>query len=287
MMKVSSEVFRLQILVKGRAVQEYRGPGCNNFIEGRQGSNFELELANLTSRRILAHPTVDGLSAMTGKVASKNDSTHGYILSAFQTMRVPGWRLTDQEVARFVFAGAGGSYAEKTGHGADKGVVACTVWEEKDYVVYFNTPGAVRPDSYKPGQSPMFYDYRPPTFGRVGGIRSASCYHSRCSGQSMLGNNNVECCSAEQQPTSGEENCTGSVQNLGTGFGKKASHHVITTSFNAQEQPTCVAVIYYDDLQGLKNRGIRILDKKDSKQQDLPNPFPKDKGCVPPDGWRG
>jgi hypothetical protein len=70
MMKASSEVFRLQVLVNHKPIQEYRGPSNTTFVEGKEGSTFELELTNLTARRILVHPAVDGLSIMTGQSAS-------------------------------------------------------------------------------------------------------------------------------------------------------------------------------------------------------------------------
>lgn len=272
MMKISSEVFRLQILVNKKPVQEYRGTGGNTFVEGKHGSNFELEISNLTVRRLLVHPTVDGLSAMTGKEASKNDWEHGYVLNAFQSMRVPGWRLNDKEVAKFVFAGEGGSYAEQSGHGADRGVIACAVWEENYQFTYLTDPGKLHKESHKPAQSPLFYDYRPPTYNYGGGGRFTS--HSRS-------------CNLGEQPTAGSlgDVACYTAQNLGTGFGKKADHQVITVSFTPQqEQPNCIAVVYYDDRQGLQRRGINISKKKEHR---LPNPFPKDTGCTPPDGWQG
>jgi hypothetical protein len=76
------------------------------------------------------------------------------------------------------------------------------------------------------------------------------------------------------------------VNNLGTGFGDKASHSVTRVTFEAAStEPVTVAVIYYDDIDGLKERGIRIRRKK--KDKKLPNPFPKDNGCTPPEDWRG
>jgi len=62
-------------------------------------------------------------------------------------------------------------------------------------------------------------------------------------------------------------------------------HQVSTTTFmTATVEPFAVALIYYDDRQGLKNRGIKLDGKKSS---GLPNPFPGDRGCVPPTGWQG
>jgi len=224
-MKVSADLFQLKVLVNNRPVQEYHKDN-HTFIEGRQGSNYALQLTNLTPRRLLVHPTVDGLSVMTGKEASRNDSSHGYVLEAYTAENIPGWRLDNNEVAKFVFAGAGESYAEKRGSGENKGVIACAVWEKK---TEFATKGRI----------------------------------DRACGQSQ----GIAAC------------------NLGTGFGRAASHVVNETSFiPLTVEPGAIAVIYYDDIQGLKARGIKIATARQSTS--LPNPFPKTEvGCIPPDGW--
>ena len=52
-------------------------------------------------------------------------------------------------------------------------------------------------------------------------------------------------------------------QNLGAGFGERTEHQVTSTHFDpATEEPLCVAVIYYDDLAGLRARGIKISDEQ-------------------------
>ena len=74
-------------------------------------------------------------------------------------------------------------------------------------------------------------------------------------------------------------------QNLGAGFGERTEHQVTSTPFDlATEEPLCVAVIYYDDLAGLRAQGIKISDEQKTIGR-LPNPFPKSDGCEPPAGW--
>jgi len=253
MMKMSIPVFQLKVVINEKPIQEYHKDELT-FVEGRQGSNFELELRNLTPRRLLVHPTVDGLSAMNGKEASKNDSEHGYVLPPYCTTRIPGWRLSDKEVAAFFFAGEGKSYAEQKGGGRDKGVIACAVWEEKvpEYRIYSSHMDL----NMCRGITPL------PESATKG-----------------IGGMSVNCCT-------GEEPTAASVQNLGAGFGERTEHQVQSTTFEpATTEPTCIAVIYYDDLQGLKARGIKIQGFECGF--GLPNPFPKDRGegCEPPCDW--
>lgn len=297
MMKVSSEVFRLQVLVNGKAVQEYRGPGQNVFVEGRDGSKFELELTNLTPRRILVHPAVDGLSVMTGKPAAQNDSTDGYVLTPYQTMRVPGWRLDDKNVAQFFFAGQGNSYAEQTGQPLNKGVIACPVWEEKKDDWLYMYPPILRGN-----------------VGSTGGGGSGTFTHSSTQplniapqqvytcqvGTSQAGTlpvipdsytvtsslSSSDASGLAQESISSERKC--SVNNLGTGFGDKTKHEVVSVHFTPQDQPTCTAIIYYDTVEGLRTRGIKIQEKSAKQAPRLPDPFPKTSpktGCTPPPGW--
>ena len=303
-MQVNSSLFSAKIIINGRPAQEYRDRSGNAFVEGRKGSNFELELKNLTGRRLLIHPSVDGLSVMTGKEASRKDSTQGYVLNPWQVTLIPGWRLDDDNVAKFFFAGAGKSYAEKKGRGKDKGVIACAVWEEQTSWYWYELPpivigtiGGVIPGGtggliYRGGgthsghtinvgsvkQSPLYYD-------------SAFTPESASHGQADNSINYCASCSGEE-PTNGgiitggiTTQSLGSAQNLGTGFGAKTAHAVTATTFvPAQIEPNAVAVIYYDDLKGLQARGIKVPERKDTS---LPNPFPKDRGCEPPAGWRG
>ena len=271
-MKVSSALFQLKIIVNGKAVQEYHKDD-KTFVEGRAGSEFVLQLTNLTPRRILVHPTVDGLSAMNGKEASRNDNSNGYVLTPFAVSIIPGWRLNNSEVAKFFFAGAGESYAEKQGSGENKGVIACAIWKEshdnlmfylKEGIGVFN-PASVRGMSVncsnKP--SPTSWDKSPPA--------------TECSTSGPIIHEESYRCGVTRERA----------QNLGTGFGDAAGHLVKETHFNpATSVPAATVVIFYDDLRGLKARGIKLSSAP--KNQSLPNPFPgtRETGCTPPDDWQ-
>ena len=296
MLKVSSPLFQAQIVVKGRALQEYRDNAGRIFVEGRKGNNFSLELRNLTNRRILVHPSVDGLSVMTGELASRTDSEHGYVLEARQTLEVPGWRLNNNEVAKFFFAGEGKSYAEKKGVGKDKGVIACAVWEEAptftwrvDGPAMFHVPGGsgsgdaiLRGVTYTTTNAPNVNMDASPNVEfnssdniSFGSLDTVSCYASASTMTESA---------STMTETSDTPQAAIHAQNLGTGFGKRAEHRVHNVCFTAGTvEPISVAVIYYDDKVGLQARGIKITEKK--QDCSLPNPFPKDRSCEPPPGW--
>lgn len=286
-MKAFAPLIQLRVVVDGKRVQEYHKDD-HTFVEGRQGSSFTLALKNLTGKKILVHPTVDGLSAMTGKEASRFDNTDGYVLFPFQELDIPGWRLNDDEVARFFFAGGGGSYAEKTGKSKDKGVIACSVWEEK--VAKRQTRGILR------GASGQSWGKGGPRYG--GGRGSGQCMGFSpdedvvtCAVPAGAADVEVQtsCAIEPEMCTYGGETKSASTCNLGAGFGEATTHEVQSIYFvAATENPIATAVIYYDDAEGLQARGISL--KRHGRSHALPNPFPKDRsvdGCTPPKGWRG
>jgi len=290
MMKVNTPLVQMKILVNGRPIQEYH-KDQKVFVEGKRGSNFELSLRNLSARRILVHPTVDGLSVMTGKEASRNDHSEGYVLGPYQEMTVPGWRLDNDSVAKFFFAGGGKSYAEKTGRPLNKGVIAAAVWEAKQVEWFFHEmPSKViaNPQGISFGSSGTTNIYSNPNDQTA----AADCYYMDTLSYAGDSVSHGEKCGARNR---GEEKCSGkitlesaNVNNLGTGFGKQADHQVYTTQFTPErDEPNAIAVIYYDDVRGLRKRGIRVNKHCNQAGPNLPDPFPKDSGCKPPHGWNG
>jgi hypothetical protein len=273
MMKVSTPLIQFKVLVDGKPVQEYH-KDQSVFVEGKRGSKFDLQLTNLTSRRLLVHPTVDGLSVMTGEEAARNDSSRGYVLNGWEQATIPGWRLNAEEVARFFFAGKGKSYAEKTGRPENKGVIAAAVWEEKPAISW-----TLKRNIWMPVYDTYTYELDD---GKELFTNSSITYTESTTAD--VKPESFSCCYGGE-PTIGhlgEEK----TQNLGTGFGKATAHSVNYVHFEvSQIDPNAIAVIYYDDAVGLSKRGIKV--RKSPKQQALPNPFPKGSGCVPPPGWRG
>jgi hypothetical protein len=119
----------LRILIKGKPITEYANNG-NLFVEGREGSNFEIEFINRNPYRVEAIITVDGLSVIDGKEGGMESS--GYLVEANDTLIVPGWKVNDGAAARFVFSGKNGSYATaSTGSSRNSGVIGCMVYAER------------------------------------------------------------------------------------------------------------------------------------------------------------
>jgi hypothetical protein len=120
----------LTVKIKGRPITEYPQNG-QTFIEGRSGSEFEVVVTNHNPFRVEAVISVDGLSVIDGKEAGPGSS--GYVLNAGQQTSIPGWKLSNAQVAAFEFGakGRGTTYAEQsTGSARNVGVIGVLVYKE-------------------------------------------------------------------------------------------------------------------------------------------------------------
>lgn len=251
----------LEVRVHGNPAREYVDREGVTWVEGRKGSEYLLRVINQTYGRILVAASVDGLSVMDGKAASLH-SDQGYIIGARSNMAIPGWRLDDYSVAKFRFGGPESSYAAASGQPMDIGVIGCAVFLEQ-YV-----PPA--PSIYNgPNYGPIVHCRGMSTFGStgsrgpVGAMYAASCYNM------SAGVTPVADCASPS---------------LGTEFGEKTGHRVTEVTFVRQEPAHEVLSIRYGTKEELIRRGI---DLNQRPEVGRPNPFPADRGCVPPTGWAG
>jgi hypothetical protein len=297
--------FEIRVLVKGRPVNEYPHNG-QVFLEGRHGSNFEIEFKNLSPTRVEAVLSVDGLSVIDGKEAGPASS--GYVVDAFQTVRIPGWKLTDEQVAAFVFAGKGKSYAtQSTGSSRNNGVIGALVFAEK----------------FKPAYVPIHHQYgqlfggaqASPSIMRgmtkgiapsgasgggfshaagdswtsmsLGSADASAIYAATSSTTAALNNIIGASLSNQTQATQHVIPDIPIVQTLGTGFGQATDFATTTISFERGDM-SALLVLMYDDSRGLRARGIELNRPSRHRvaRTNEPQAFPA-MNCVPPKGWKG
>jgi len=309
--------YEVRVLVKGRPINEYSHNG-QIFIEGRDGSNFEIEFKNQSALRVEAVLSVDGLSVIDGKEAGPASS--GYVVGPFETVRIPGWKLTDEQVAAFQFAGKKGSYAaQSTGSARNTGVLGAMVFAEKRpaYVPvhhqYASIPtpiGSVTPSFGWSGGGVMLESTGGHTFG---GVMRGMSYNAAPSGGAMSMNNVqatltsadvVATASASIGSTVRSKSVSPGVstqevdqsyvaepvqQTLGTAFGEAKDFGTTEVTFNRGDLSALI-VMYYDDSRGLRARGIELTrpSKRRLAPANAPQAFPGlQKGCTPPAGWKG
>jgi hypothetical protein len=272
-MKNNLNMYQFEVLVNNVPVREYEHKS-EVYIEGRKGSDYTLRFKNNTANRVLAVMSIDGISVMDNKPASRD--SNGYVIGAWQSVDVPGWRLDDSKVASFKFCPQGEredkTYVESlksAGFEIDvenQGVIGCKVFIEKCSTYYNPLNFVPYPYSY-PYYTGIYY---------TGGVSVRDCCAQGAVAPSMSYNMMNQSPSVFVQETDFSQVA---VQNtsLGTGFGDDKKFETYSVSFNKQDYESWTAVIFYDTLLNLKKKGV-IIEKKN------PNPFPRSnpRGCYDP-----
>lgn len=257
--------YELDILVHGHTVDEFVHEG-ETFIEGRNKREYIIRVRNNSSQRVLAVVSVDGLSVMDGKEARLRAG--GYVIEPRNKIEIPGWRINNDEVAKFVFGSYNDSYAAKMDKPTNIGVIGCAIFEEKPkpFPVMHHFPEPMIP-SWPPRRPRI----------RHGGLHVGG-EHDLLFGSHAGQSLERGAIGASVEP----ESPTG-VQNLGTGFGERTEHQVINVDFDAKDECAAVFQIVYDTKAGLEKRGVQV---KGPIKVAL-NAFPAGGGgCEPPNGWR-
>ncbi len=107
----------------------YRHDG-RYYVAGVPGHRYELNLQNRSAVDVLGIVSVDGVNAISGKTADWSQDD-GYVLDSGMAYAVKGWRKSQSQVAGFVFADAGDSYASRTGRPDNVGVISIAVFRSR------------------------------------------------------------------------------------------------------------------------------------------------------------
>jgi hypothetical protein len=250
-----------EVLVKNKPITEYTKDG-KFFVEGRKDSEYTLRIKNNTYSRVLAIPSVDGLSVVDGNKASYN--SRGYILEPYATYEVDGWRINNDEVRKFFFSKHEKSYSNKTGQGEDNlGAIGLVVYREK-YV----PPKII----YHYNDWP--YNWTTKTYGGCFGGSSYQLYNATGDinaewlGANSLDREPVVAASTAKSAARSvkQEDVT---QTIGTGMGEKAESKVTTASFEKEASPFAVLSMFYYERKQLEQMGIIHKAAK-----NLPSAFP-------------
>ncbi len=103
--------------------------GGRQYVEGRRGQRYAIEIENRSAGRVEAVATVDGLDVLNGKHGSP--ANPGYVLAPGQVFQLDGFRQSADEVAAFRFGDAGDSYAAQRGDDRSVGVIGVAFFVER------------------------------------------------------------------------------------------------------------------------------------------------------------
>ncbi len=301
----------VRVLVKDRPINEYLHEG-ETFVEGRGGSNYEIEIVNLTNERVEAVLAVDGLSVIDGKEAGATST--GYLLHARERIRIPGWKLTDEQVAAFQFAGKKKSYAATTegGSARNTGVIGVMTFKERiraksfglraSGAPMFGSAGVMRGIAPGVGVTTSDLSYVAPATADAAHIYNMAVGSAANSFEGQWAETAASLTSGADLMKSADSTRSRRVQavtlentrpefveqTLGTAFGEATDFSTVEVEFDRGDL-LAMSVLYYDDAKGLRARGIDLDRRKQNPRvKEQPQAFPGlNKGCTPPKGWRG
>lgn len=220
------------------------------FIAGTPGHRYSVRIANRLGERVLAVLSVDGVNAITGQTASPDQS--GYVLDAYQSTEVTGWRKSTSEVAQFNFTALSASYAAKTGRPDNVGVIGVAVFREKPLDLPWREgkiASAPLADRYSPPSPPAQPASPKPAPASVppGAVNAETATDT--SAQGLAGSERSSRMSAAPMRRVDES--------LGTGHGAREVSRVTYTEFaRADAQPNEVVSVLYDSYRNLVARGV-------------------------------
>jgi hypothetical protein len=143
----------VSVEVDGRPAALYAAPDGSgrHYFEAREGAVYALRVANRTGERLGIAIAVDGLNVISGERDARR-SGRLYVLAAWDTMAVRGWRTSLDEVRRFTFVDEERSYASRAGKAnAKMGWVELAVYRERRPPAEVAAP---RPEGEPPPAAP-------------------------------------------------------------------------------------------------------------------------------------
>ena len=293
-MRTRAGNYELQVLSDGRPTRSFWHDG-ENWVLGQLGERYTLRVLNHSGRNIEAVISVDGRDVVDGQPGDLQK--RGYLVPAYGSVDIDGWRISREQAAAFRFSGVGNSYAARMGSGREVGVIGVAVFEQR-------TPPVV----YAPPRPYNAYPMCCATDGRERAMDKAD------NQDQQWAQSNADAPSlappappppaattpapmdASGGPASGyhaEERAAPAKKSarlgLGTEYGEAVSSSITETTFErASSRPAAVIGCRYNDRAGLIALGIDVDGLSEAVVRRTADPFPVvDRGFAPPPaGWR-
>lgn len=102
-----------------------------HYVVGEHGDRYVIRIQNFTPGRFEVVASVDGLDALDGSAAGFHK--RGYLIEPWGTLRIEGFRESDETVRAFRFGELQESYAVRRGRGRNVGVVGIALFQERGF----------------------------------------------------------------------------------------------------------------------------------------------------------
>jgi hypothetical protein len=280
----------MHVQVNGRACKEYTHKGMS-FIEARSGTTYTIKIKNDNPYRVMAVLSVDGLDVVTGKPAEETNT--GYIIDAYSSLDVKGYRISDDNSASFIFTSKGNSYVQQTKSNAtNAGVIGLRTFKEKvpyysgwvlnpgvPYTTLGNNTVSSLPCTYTVGN----------TTANVTGTTTAAYNCSNYFNNTSVSNTSLNASSGILRSMNVSSDTSKPLSHkqfdTGTGWGSKLEDKVTRISFEKGDMLVEMSV-YYASKEALVEMGVDLQNiPKIAKEPVMPKAFGN--YCTPPKGWNG
>ncbi len=268
---LSSSQVSLEVLDgDGYALPSFASRG-QTYVMGEHGQRYKLRVVNRTGGRVEAVVTVDGRDVVNGALGSY--SNRGYVLDAYESVTIEGFRRSESEVATFRFTAPGDSYAGRMGSAGNVGVIGLAVFTERPRPRPRPAPrhrvAEEEASRSAPASAPepeRALDEEIPTGG--GGMLGFG--DGAGSGRAAP--------AAAAPSRSMNSRGPAPKSDLGTRYGESRSSQVEEVVFRrASDSPSLVRALQYDSEEGLRHRGVLP-----PSYPERPSAFPNERRYAPP-----
>jgi hypothetical protein len=302
--------YELTVLVDGAPARTYAHDG-ETYVLGQLGAHYTLRVSNHTGRRVEAVVSVDGRDAIDGRPADWR-SKRGYLVPAWGSIDIEGWRISHSQAAAFRFSSVSDSYAARTGSARDVGVIGVAVFAER-YLPprVYRVPPPYRPYPYRPyGYDDYDYNRGDAESGGApapgikreekapsGAAPTPSTPPSATAPRDGAGEAGPGAY-GKASPSEGQPFANRNRPGLGTEYGEAVHSPIYEVNF-VRANPSTPSVVLgarYNDREGLLAMGIPVdstydqtcyyYDEGDVRRTADPFPVADRRFAAPPPGWQ-
>jgi hypothetical protein len=216
--------------------------GGQTFVLGQPGERYAIRIHNPTARRVEAVVSVDGRDAVSGDSADFVGN-RGYVIPAFGSVVVDGFRTSLERVAAFRFTDPENSYSARMGTPQNVGVIGVAFFPERQ-----------REASQ---------------IARSGRAKRAPAPRAASPGAGAADARTSERAEANRLGTEFGESRMSSVTE-------------VAFQRENRSRPDRIVVLRYDDATGLQARGISVFERPFRRASVEPEPFPRSRFAQPP-----
>jgi hypothetical protein len=226
------------------------------FAQGREGQRYNVRVVNHTGRRIEAVVSVDGRDVLSG-MPGDYKGQRGYLVPAYGSVLIDGFRTSMTEVAAFRFTSPGDSYSARMGTPENVGVIGAAIFREapSEPVYRPQIPRRSYPNAH--GGGPARHD--------SSNLGSGASESSRSRSAEAKSAPSAAPAAGAPYASSPADDYAERESNIGTEYGEQQYSAVSEVPFERAHPrtPERVITLRYDDYQGLVARGV------------LPRPAPR------------